>query len=33
MWALEWNIPIEPVVEILEALDINSRRLAARFAP
>ncbi len=33
VWAQEWGIPIEPVLEILEALDINSRRLAARFAP
>ena len=32
-WAQEWGIPAEPVLEILEALDINSRRLAARFAP
>ena len=33
VWAQEWGLPIEPVLEILEALDINSRRLAARFAP
>jgi len=32
-WAHDWGIPVEPVLEILEALDINSRRLAARFAP
>src|SRR5262249_25374697 len=32
-WAQDWGIPIEPVLEILEALDINSRRLVARFAP
>ena len=32
-WAQEWGIHLEPVLEILEALDINSRRLAARFAP
>jgi hypothetical protein len=32
-WALEWHLPIEPVLEILEALDINSRRLAHRFDP
>jgi len=32
-WAQEWGIPIDSVLEILEALDINSRRLAARFAP
>ncbi len=30
-WAHEWNVPIEPVLQILEALDINSRRLAHRF--
>ena len=32
-WAHSWNIPIEPVLQILEALDINSRRLAHRFDP
>ncbi len=32
-WAIEWHIPIEPVMQILKALDINSRRLVARFAP
>jgi hypothetical protein len=32
-WALDWQVPIEPVLEILEALDINSRRLAHRFDP
>ncbi len=31
VWAIEWEIPIEPVQQILEALDINSRRLAHRF--
>ena len=30
-WALDWNIPTEPTLEILIALDINSRRLAHRF--
>jgi hypothetical protein len=30
-WAIEWKIPIEPVLRILNALDINSRRLANRF--
>ncbi len=30
-WAQEWNVTIEPVLQILEALDINSRRLAHRF--
>jgi len=28
---MDWNIPVEPVIQILEALDINSRRLAHRF--
>jgi hypothetical protein len=32
-WAHEWHIEVTPVLQILEALDINSRRLAARFAP
>ena len=31
LWAHNWNIPLEPVLRILEALDINSRRLACRF--
>lgn len=30
-WAHDWHIPMAPVLEILEALDINSRRLAHRF--
>lgn len=33
IWAQDWGIPIKPVLEILEALDINSRRLAHRFDP
>ena len=33
LWAQDWHIPLEPVLEILEALDINSRRLAHRFDP
>ncbi len=33
LWAQQWNIPITPVLEILEALDINSRRLACKFDP
>jgi hypothetical protein len=33
IWAQQWNIPITPVLEILEALDINSRRLACKFEP
>jgi hypothetical protein len=32
-WALDWHMPMVPVFEILEALDINSRRLAHRFDP
>jgi hypothetical protein len=32
-WAQDWGIPIEPVLHILEALDINSRRLAHRYDP
>jgi hypothetical protein len=32
-WAHTWGAPIEPVLEILEALDINSRRLAHRLGP
>ncbi|VTS04692.1 Uncharacterized protein OS=Singulisphaera acidiphila (strain ATCC BAA-1392 / DSM 18658 / VKM B-2454 / MOB10) GN=Sinac_4937 PE=4 SV=1 [Tuwongella immobilis] len=31
LWAHAWNIPIDSVLSILEALDINSRRLAYRF--
>jgi hypothetical protein len=30
-WALKWHIPMPDVREILEALDINSRRLAHSF--
>lgn len=30
-WAIQWNMPMDTVVRILEALDINSRRLAHRF--
>jgi hypothetical protein len=29
-WAHDWGIPIPPLLHILEMLDINSRRLAAR---
>ena len=28
VWALDWGIPCDRVLNILEALDINSRRLA-----
>lgn len=30
-WACDSHIPIGPVIEILTALDVNSRRLAHRF--
>jgi hypothetical protein len=30
-WAISYHVPIEPVLQILEALDINSRRLVHRF--
>src|SRR5947209_8316475 len=33
IWAHDWGIAMEPVLRILEALDINSRRLAHRFDP
>ena len=32
-WAHDWNVPVVPVLQILEALDINSRRLEHRFDP
>src|SRR5262249_9193397 len=32
-WAHDWGIPTGPVIQILEALDINSRRLSHRFDP
>lgn len=31
LWAHEFGIEIVPLIQILEALDINSRRLACRF--
>lgn len=31
-WAYHTHIPLDPVLRILEALDVNSRRLAYRFA-
>lgn len=31
LWAIEWSVPMDKVIRILEALDINSRRLAHRF--
>jgi hypothetical protein len=33
VWAANWHLPLDPVLQILEALDINSRRLAHRFDP
>jgi hypothetical protein len=33
LWALDWRIEVNLVLRILEALDINSRRLACRFDP
>lgn len=30
-WAIEFRIPMEPVLQILKALDINSRRIYNRF--
>ena len=32
-WALDWNLNLKDVREILQALDINSRRLVHRFDP
>lgn len=32
-WALIWGIDTRALIEVLEALDINSRRLAHRFDP
>jgi hypothetical protein len=31
LWAIDWNLPMADVLEILTALDINSRRLAHSF--
>jgi len=31
LWAQGWAVPIEPVLQILEGIDINSRRLACHF--
>jgi hypothetical protein len=33
LWALDWGIAVADVRDILQALDINSRRLAHRFDP
>lgn len=32
-WIQDWGLPVTPTLQILEALDINSRRLAHRFDP
>lgn len=32
-WAHNWGVQTQAVIQILEALDINSRRLAHRFDP
>jgi hypothetical protein len=32
LWAQTWALPMEQVFHILERLDINSRRLACKFA-
>jgi hypothetical protein len=31
IWAIDWHLPMYDVLEILTALDINSRRLSHRF--
>jgi hypothetical protein len=31
VWARDWHIPKEPVLNILEALDVNSARLVCKF--
>src|SRR5271163_3512445 len=33
LWALDWGINLTDVIAILQALDINSRRLAHKFNP
>jgi hypothetical protein len=33
VWALDWGLNLHDVRDILQALDINSRRLAHRFDP
>ncbi|MSQ93725.1 MAG: hypothetical protein EXR98_04125 [Gemmataceae bacterium] len=30
-WALDWHIPIDDVIDILTAIDINGRRMAFQF--
>ena len=31
LWAIDWQVPMPDVIEILTALDINSRRIVHRF--
>jgi hypothetical protein len=31
LWAIDWNLPMCDVLDVLTALDINSRRLSHRF--
>ena len=33
LWALDWGISVKDVRDVLQALDINSKRLAHRFDP
>jgi hypothetical protein len=33
IYGLTWGLPMTPVLQILEALDVNSRRLSHRFDP
>ncbi len=33
LWAIDWNIDIEPVLAILQSLDMNSKRLIECFGP
>jgi hypothetical protein len=33
LWAINNHLPIDEVIEILEALDVNSRRIECRFDP
>jgi hypothetical protein len=33
LWAQDWGVQMDDVLAILEALDINSRRIAHRFDP
>src|SRR5437868_3849421 len=31
LWAIDWQLPMKQVIDILTALDINSRRISHRF--